>query len=90
MAEKDVNTLLAGNTKLGRNATVAAGPSGATSVSTVGATDILTYGRAEGLFAGMSLGGASLQPDDDANKRLYGEAVSARETPLRLPPAASP
>jgi lipid-binding SYLF domain-containing protein len=82
MAEKGVNTLLEGNTKLGRDATVAAGPSGAASVSTVGATDILTYGRAKGLFAGMSLGGATLQPDGDANKRLYGKAVSAREIVL--------
>jgi lipid-binding SYLF domain-containing protein len=39
----------------------------------------LTYGRAKGLFAGMSLSGASLDPDSDANQRLYGKAVSARE-----------
>jgi lipid-binding SYLF domain-containing protein len=48
----------------------------------VGGTDILTYGRASGLFAGMSLSGASLSPDDDANERLYGKGTSARDIVL--------
>jgi lipid-binding SYLF domain-containing protein len=40
---------------------------------------MLTYARTSGLFAGVSLGGASLDPDSDANQRLYGKTVSARE-----------
>ena len=77
MDQKAVDALLNGKTKLGSDATAAAGPSGAT--STDSGNDILTYGRASGLFAGVSLGGASLEPDTDANKRLYGKDVSARD-----------
>jgi lipid-binding SYLF domain-containing protein len=79
MDPKAVDAVLNGETKLGRDATAAAGPSGATSTGTVGGSEILTYGRAKGLFAGMSLGGATLDPDDDANKRLYGKPITARE-----------
>ncbi len=57
----------------------AAGPSGATSAGSVGGADILTYGRAKGLFAGMSLSGASLESDADANQRLYGKPTGARD-----------
>ena len=76
--EKGVNAILKGKTKLGSDATAAAGPSGATAGSVSG-NDILTYGRAKGLFAGVSLGSASLDPDNDANQRLYGKAISAEE-----------
>jgi SH3 domain-containing YSC84-like protein 1 len=79
MAEKAVESMLNGKTKLGNDATAAAGPSGATSMGTVGGSDILTYGRAKGLFAGMSLGGATLEPDTEANQRLYGKEISAKE-----------
>jgi lipid-binding SYLF domain-containing protein len=78
MDQKGVDALLNGKTKLGTNATAAAGPSGATATDASG-NDILTYGRASGLFAGVSLGGASLEPDTDANMRLYGKNVSARD-----------
>ena len=79
MDSKAVDAVLNGKTKLGRDATAAAGPSGATSTGTVGGSDILTYGRASGLFAGMSLGGATLDPDDDANNRLYGKSITVQE-----------
>jgi lipid-binding SYLF domain-containing protein len=79
MDPKAVDAVLNGKTKLGRDATAAAGPSGATSTGTVGGSDILTYGRASGLFAGMSLGGATLDPDDDANNRLYGKSITVQE-----------
>jgi lipid-binding SYLF domain-containing protein len=79
MDPRAVDAILNGKTKLGRDATAAAGPTGATSSGTVGGSDILTYGRASGLFAGMSLGGATLDPDDDANKRLYGKSITAQE-----------
>jgi lipid-binding SYLF domain-containing protein len=76
--EKGVNAILKGKTKLGSDATAAAGPSGATAGSVAG-NDILSYGRAKGLFAGVSLGSASLEPDNDANKRLYGKAIGAQD-----------
>ena len=76
MSEKGVEAVLKGKMKMGTDATAAAGPSGATSASTA---DMYTYGRAKGLFAGVSLGGASLESDNDANKRLYGKSVEARE-----------
>jgi lipid-binding SYLF domain-containing protein len=79
MSAAAVNKVTTGKTKVGRDMTAAAGPNGATSSGAVGGTDILTYGRAKGLFAGMSLSGASLEPDSDANQRLYGKAVSASD-----------
>jgi len=50
----------------------------------------LTYGRAKGLFAGMSLNGASLKPDSSADQRLYGKAVSAGEIVLDNAVKATP
>ena len=78
MSDKGLDSILNGKTKLGSDATAAAGPSGATA-SSVGESDVLTYGKAKGLFAGVSLGSATLDQDNDANKRLYGKAMSAKE-----------
>lgn len=75
MNQKVVNQVLKGKTKMGTDATAAAGP-GATAASATDA-DILTYGRASGMFAGVSLGGASVEPDNDANDRLYGKKLTA-------------
>ena len=77
MNEKVVNQVLNGKTKMGTDATAAAGP-GATAASASDA-DILTYGRAKGVFAGVSLGGSTVEPDNDANYRLYGKTVTATE-----------
>ena len=77
MAPSAVNKVLEGKTKIGSDVTAAAGPSGATAASS--GSDILTYGRAKGLFVGVSLNGASLEPDSAANQRLYDKMVSARE-----------
>jgi SH3 domain-containing YSC84-like protein 1 len=77
MTPKVVNQILNGKTKMGTDATAAAGP-GATAASASDA-DILTYGRAEGLFAGVSLGGATVEPDNDANHRLYGKTLTATD-----------
>lgn len=82
VTQKAVDSLLKGETKLGRDATATAGPVGATSVGAIGESDILTYAQAKGLFAGTSLGGAELTPDDDANKRLYGKEISAKDIVL--------
>jgi len=77
MTPKVVNQILNGKTKMGTDATAAAGP-GATAASASDA-DILTYGRAQGLFAGVSLGGATVEPDNDANHRLYGKTLTATD-----------
>jgi lipid-binding SYLF domain-containing protein len=77
MNAKVVNQVLNGKTKMGTDATAAAGP-GATAASASDA-DILTYGRAKGVFAGVSLGGATVEPDNDANYRLYGKTLTATD-----------
>lgn len=77
MNQKVVNQILNGKTKMGTDATAAAGP-GATAASASEA-DILTYGKAKGVFAGVSLGGAEVEPDNDANHRIYGKTLTATE-----------
>jgi SH3 domain-containing YSC84-like protein 1 len=77
MAPKAVDSVLTGKVKVGSDVTAAAGPSGAT--ASTGTSDVLSYARAKGLFAGVSLNGASLDPDGDANARLYGKTISAKE-----------
>ena len=77
MNAKVVDQLLNGKTKMGTDATAAAGP-GATAASASDA-DILTSGKAKGVFAGVSLGGATVEPDNDANQRLYGKTLTATD-----------
>jgi lipid-binding SYLF domain-containing protein len=85
MNNRGANALLSSKVKLGADASAAAGPKGR---STGAATDasmraeILTYSRSQGLFAGVSLEGASLRPDDDANKDVYAREISARDIVL--------
>ncbi len=71
--------VLSGKLKLGADATAVAGPSGAKAVGVSDPdVDVLTYSRAKGgLFAGASLGSASLDTDNDANKSVYGKDISA-------------
>jgi SH3 domain-containing YSC84-like protein 1 len=92
MDRKVVNQLLNGKTKMGADATAAAGP-GATAAGATDA-DILTYGRSKGLFAGASLGSATIEPDNDANFRLYGKRLTAgdivRSTTVKSTPAGEP
>jgi len=76
MAPTAANKVLDGKVKVGSDATAAAGSGASTNTSNA---DMLTYSRTSGLFAGVSLDGSSLSPDSDANQRLYGKAVSARE-----------
>src|SRR5271167_4147299 len=76
MAPAAANKLLDGKVKVGSDATAAAGSGASASTSSA---DMLTYSRTSGLFAGVSLNGSSLDPDTDANQRLYGKPVSARE-----------
>jgi lipid-binding SYLF domain-containing protein len=73
--------VLSGKLKLGADATAVAGPTGAKAVGVNDTnTDILTYSRAKGgLFAGAALGSASMDADDDANKKIYDKSISATE-----------
>jgi lipid-binding SYLF domain-containing protein len=82
MNEKGMDRLLSNKFTLGADATIAAGPVGRSAeVSTDVAmtAEILSYSRSRGLFAGVSLKGATLRPDADANKDLYGKAATNRE-----------
>ncbi len=90
MAPAAVNKVLAGKTKIGADLTAAVGPSSASSTPAVGGADIVTYRRAEGLFAGVSLNGASLEPDSSADQRLYDKAVSARDVVIDSGVQATP
>jgi lipid-binding SYLF domain-containing protein len=87
MTQKGVDSLLKGKTGLGSEATAAAGP-GATAAAVGAGVDIYTYGRAKGLFAGVSLGGATLESDNDANKRLYNTSMTAEDIVIKnsVPP----
>jgi len=93
MNQKGADQILNGKTKLGSNASAAAGPGAqATSYNAEAMNaDVLTYSRSKGLFAGVSLEGASMDGDSDANKSLYGKDLTPKEivtggTPA--PPAA--
>lgn len=78
MTPTAADKILNGKIKVGNDATAALGP-GASAGTAMNGADILTYSRTSGAFAGVSLNGATLDPDDDANKRLYDKQVSAKE-----------
>ena len=93
LSEGAANRIIDGKTKLGSNATVAAGPTGAQGSAFSAQAEVLTYSRTKGLFAGVSLQGASIDGDDDANKNLYGQKMTAREIVTgntQIVPAAQP
>lgn len=74
-------SLLSSKVKLGADAAAAAGPKGrdsAAATDVVLRAEILSYSRSRGLFAGVSLEGSTLRPDNRANKKLYGKEVSAK------------
>jgi len=82
MNEKGAAQILNGKTKLGGNAAAAAGPTGAAANGYNADSmkvDVLTYSRTKGLFAGVSLEGASMETDDDANKAVYGKSITAKQ-----------
>lgn len=80
MNNRGVNSLLQSKVKLGADASIAAGPKGRTASADTDAymrAEMLSYSRARGVFAGVSLEGTTLRPDEDANRRLYGKEASA-------------
>ena len=82
MNDGGMKHLLSDKFTLGGEATAAAGPLGRDTAAETDAmmnAEMLSYSRARGLFAGISLEGATLRPDADANKELYGRAATNRE-----------
>jgi len=78
MASGAVDKVLNGKVKVGSDVSAAAGP-GAQAGTLSNTADMLTYSRSSGLFAGASLDGASLDPDANANERLYSKTASAKD-----------
>src|SRR4029077_3513125 len=82
MSERSASSILSSKVKIGGDASAAAGPVGRTASAETDVTlraEILTYSRARGLFAGISLSGSTLRPDNDANESLYGKKLDAKD-----------
>jgi SH3 domain-containing YSC84-like protein 1 len=81
MNQRGADALLGSKVKLGANASAAAGPKGRNVEASTDASmraEILSYSRSRGLFAGVSLEGSSLRPDNDASEQVYGRKITAR------------
>jgi lipid-binding SYLF domain-containing protein len=94
MNRRGADSLLRSKVKLGADASIAAGPKGRAAAASTDAflhAEILSYSRNRGLFAGISLEGSTLRPDNGANRKIYGRSVSAREivrqNEVRMPAA---
>ena len=95
MDNRGADSLIHSKVKLGADASAAAGPKGREAEADTDAymrAEILTYSRARGVFAGVSLEGSTLRPDNEGNKNLYGEKIDAgkivTETSVHAPDAA--
>src|SRR5437879_8394854 len=95
MNERGASSILSSKVKLGADASAAAGPVGrnASAESDVSLrAEILSYSRARGLFAGISLAGSTVRPDNEANERIYGKKIPAKDIVLHgavpVPPSA--
>jgi SH3 domain-containing YSC84-like protein 1 len=85
MNPRGASSILTSKVKLGGDASAAAGPVGRDAEADTDVTmraEVLTYSRSRGLFAGVSLEGSTLRPDNDANERIYGRKISAKEIVL--------
>jgi SH3 domain-containing YSC84-like protein 1 len=85
MSPRSASSLLTSKVKLGGDATAAAGPFGRTASAETDINmraEILSYSRARGLFAGVSLAGSTLRADNGGNTKLYGKEVSAKDIVL--------
>lgn len=82
MNGRGMESILSSKVKLGADASVAAGPKGRDASADTDAwmrAEILSYSRSRGLFAGISLEGSTLRPDDDASADVYGHAIKAKD-----------
>jgi SH3 domain-containing YSC84-like protein 1 len=85
MNDRGASSILNSKVKLGADASVAAGPVGRDASADTDAymrAEVLSYSRSRGLFAGISLEGSTLRPDDDATADVYGRKLTAREIVL--------
>jgi len=96
MNRRGMDKLMSDKVTLGADASVAAGPVGRTAAANTDLkmnAEILAWSRAKGLFAGISLNGASLRPESDVNAELYGHKMTNREilgADLQAPDSARP
>ena len=95
MNEGGARGILAGKVKLGGEASVAVGPVGRDASAETDVTlrsEILSYSGSRGLFAGISLEGSTIRPDNKAKKQIYGKELEAKRIVLsdqaRVPAAA--
>jgi lipid-binding SYLF domain-containing protein len=95
MNTRGANSLLSSKVKVGADASAAAGPKGRDAQANTDVymrAEMLTYSRAQGLFAGVSLEGTTLRPDSDANERIYGRKVDPKDivhgSAVAVPPSA--
>jgi lipid-binding SYLF domain-containing protein len=82
MNDRGMESILSSKVKLGADASVAAGPKGRDASADTDAwmrAEILSYSRSRGLFAGVSLEGSTLRPDDEASEQVYGHAIKAKD-----------
>jgi len=85
MNNRGASSILDSKVKLGADASIAAGPVGRDASADTDAylrSEVLSYSRSRGLFAGISLEGSSLRPDNDATADVYGRKLTAREIVL--------
>src|SRR6266550_1084673 len=95
MNPRGARAILSNKVKLGADASAAAGPKGRTANASTDVTmraEVLSYSRARGLFAGLSLEGSTVRPDNDANERIYGKKLEAESIVFKgavaVPPSA--
>jgi lipid-binding SYLF domain-containing protein len=82
MNGRGAHAILKSKVKLGVDASAAAGPKGRTAEASTDVTlraEILSYSRARGLFAGVSLAGSTVRPDNGANEKIYGKSYPAED-----------
>ena len=93
MTPRSAHSILDSKVKLGGDISAAAGPVGRNLSAETDVTlraEILSYSRARGLFAGISLTGSTLRPDNSANRKLYGRNISAHDIVFNQEVAAPP
>src|ERR1700686_463221 len=82
MNTRGARAILSSKVKLGADASAAAGPKGRNAEASTDVTmraEVLSYSRARGLFAGISLAGSTVRPDNSANQKLYKKDVSSKD-----------
>lgn len=82
MNDRGMESILSSKVKLGADASIAGGPKGRDASADTDAwmrAEILSYSRSRGLFAGISLEGSTIRPDDEASEQVYGHGIKAKE-----------